>query len=289
MTTHDDVPDWHGRHLVGPDGGRIGKIDELYADDETGRPTWATVHTGLLGRRTSFVPIAEARAAGADVQVPFDAGLVKDAPGIDPGGRLTPEEEDRLYRHYGTTAPGPAGRVGTDDVRAPAGDADRRDDASAVEHPPGRPDGPSVAAGGHDEDRAGHDEPLATRGTPAGSRTDDDAMTLSEEQVHVGTQELPATKVRMRKVTVTEHVQMTVPVTREEVRLEEVPADAPDDPDGIGDGEVTLRQQVPVVEKETVDRERVRVGKERQVDDVPVTEQVRREEVSLEHEPPPRD
>lgn len=111
-------------------------------------------------------------------------------------------------------------------------------------------------------------------------------MTLSEEQVRVGTRELPATKVRMRKVTITEDVTVTVPVTHEEVRLEEVPIDAPDVDDALpANAEVTLRREVPVVEKATVESERVRLGKDRVTDHVEVTEPVRREEIDLDHAP----
>ncbi|CAB4892941.1 unannotated protein [freshwater metagenome] len=255
MPTIDEVRAWRGRHVIGNDGHKIGTIDELYADDETGSPAWALVHTGLFGRKSSFLPISDATQDGDDVRVPFDKTFVKDAPGIDPDGHLSPAEEDELFRYYGRPA-------------APQ-DAD-----------PQHPD-ESVA---QDVAPAGHVEQAETPGgLPGRARDVDGAMTLSEEQVEVGTRELPAMKVRMRKVTVTENVQMTVPVTREEVRLEEVPFDAPDDPDTLPDGEVTLRHEVPVVQTRTVDSERVRLEKDRVTDQVEITEPVRREEVDVHH------
>lgn len=249
MPTHDEIRTWRGRHVIGDDGHKIGTIDELYADDQTGEPTWALVHTGLFGRKASFLPIADARLVDEDVHVPLSKNLVKDAPGIDPDSHLTAEEETELFRYYGRPT------TQTDDTRP------HQREAPVKGTVPEPRETPTAAAG-----------------------VDDGAMTLSEEQVQVGTRELPATKVRMRKVTVTEDVTMTVPVTREEVVLEEVPIDTPDDPDALpADGEVTLRSEVPVIEKATVDTERVRLGKDRVTDQVEVTEPVRREEVDVEH------
>ncbi|CAB4915822.1 unannotated protein [freshwater metagenome] len=264
MPTIDEVRSWRGRHVVGDDGHKIGTIDELYADDQTGTPAWALVHTGLFGRKSLFLPIADATLDGDDVRVPFDKAFVKDAPGIEPDGHLTAHEEDQLFRYYGrpTTTHDDTHRHADGGVTPAAA----RTTQSTSENQTG-PAGPVQAPGG----------------LPGRARDVDGAMTLSEEQVHVGTRELPATKVRMRKVTVTEDVQMTVPVTREEVRLEEVPIDAPDDPDTLTDGEVTLRHEVPVVQTRTVDSERVRLEKDRVTEQVQVTEPARREEIDVQH------
>jgi hypothetical protein len=92
--------DWRGRTVVDRDGDKIGTFDELYLDDSD-RPAWGAVTTGLLGMRQTFVPLSEARADGDVLQIPFEKERVKDAPSIDPDAQLSPEEEDLLYRHYG--------------------------------------------------------------------------------------------------------------------------------------------------------------------------------------------
>src|SRR6476661_9890096 len=89
-----------GGHVVGSDGTKIGSIGQLYADDETGEPTWVTVKTGLFGTSQSFVPVDGARVDGDDLVVPYTKDHVKDAPRVDTDGHLEPEEEDRLYTHY---------------------------------------------------------------------------------------------------------------------------------------------------------------------------------------------
>ena len=90
-----------GKTMYGEGEDKLGRVDVLYADREDGDPTFATVHTGLVGGRTSFVPLAQAELRGEDVYVPYSKDLVKDAPQIDPDAELSPEEEQRLYQHYG--------------------------------------------------------------------------------------------------------------------------------------------------------------------------------------------
>ena len=99
--TQEAVGSWRGRHAVDSDGDKIGSIDEIYMDAETGKPEWLAVSTGLFGSKVSFVPIAEASEANGDVRVPYDKQQVKDAPNAEADGELSQEEEAALYGHYG--------------------------------------------------------------------------------------------------------------------------------------------------------------------------------------------
>ncbi|GAA3404848.1 hypothetical protein GCM10018951_29140 [Pseudarthrobacter polychromogenes] len=89
-----------GGNVIGSDGEKIGSIGQLYADDDTGEPTWVTVKTGLFGTSQSFIPVEGAHSQGDDLVVPYTKEHVKDAPRVDVDGHLTPEEEDRLYTYY---------------------------------------------------------------------------------------------------------------------------------------------------------------------------------------------
>ena len=111
--------------------------------------------------------------------------------------------------------------------------------------------------------------------------TPDDAMTRSEERLVATTRREPVRRVRLRKYQVTEERQVTVPVTREEVRLEEVPADAPPEP---ADGPVVLHAERPVVTTETVPVERVRLAKATVRGEETVTGTVRKERIDLEEQ-----
>ena len=119
--------------------------------------------------------------------------------------------------------------------------------------------------------------------------TTDDAMTRSEEELGVGKTRREKGRARLKKYVVTEQVQQTVPVQREEVRLETEPiTDANVDRATAGpdisdeEHEVVLHEEEPVVEKRAVPKERVRLAKETVTDDAQVSEQVRKERIQQE-------
>jgi len=138
-----------------------------------------------------------------------------------------------------------------------------------------------------------YDEPGPDRadihGSDAPDRTDDDAMTRSEERLVPHTRTEQTGKARLRKYTVTEEQQVSVPVTREEVRLEQEPAPgtttrgAEDHPAGP-DPEMTLWAERPVVTTEAVPVERVRMRKETVAGTETVSGEVRKERIDLEDE-----
>src|SRR3712207_5616944 len=101
MITETQIQQVIGTTAVDADGDKLGKVGEVYLDDETGRPEWATVHTGLFGTKETFVPLAQAELSGDQLRFPYDKSKVKDAPKIDTDGHLSPQEEQELYRYYG--------------------------------------------------------------------------------------------------------------------------------------------------------------------------------------------
>src|SRR3954466_9845663 len=101
MLTDDQIDTIPGTDVYGTDGSKIGRAGTVYVDDETGKPEWTTVHTGLFGMRESFLPISTAEIRDERVYVPYSKEQVKDAPSVDPdGGHLSLQEEQRLYEHY---------------------------------------------------------------------------------------------------------------------------------------------------------------------------------------------
>jgi sporulation protein YlmC with PRC-barrel domain len=132
---------WLGRVMVDRDSNKIGEVVDIYLDNETSRPEWAVVRTGLFGMRSTFVPLADAREVGDELQVPYRRVQVKAAPNIEPDGQLSEAEEAELYRHYGldydTVAldnSAPAGQTRAE----PAGQTDepqRHDQAGATTTP----------------------------------------------------------------------------------------------------------------------------------------------------------
>jgi uncharacterized protein (TIGR02271 family) len=226
--------EWRGRNVVTSDGDKIGTLEEVYLDTDSGQPEWATVRTGLFGAQHTFVPLVEVEHRRGEIVVPYTKDQVKGAPSVDPDGQLSHEDEDRLYDHYGVGGSRPVGR----DVSGP---------------------------------------------------TTDDAMTRSEEELRVGTAQRERGRARLRKYVVTEEVQQTVPVQREEIRVEREPiTDANVDQALNGpeiseeEHEVVLHEEEPVVEKRTVPKERVRMGKETRTDEAQVSEEVRKEQIEAD-------
>jgi uncharacterized protein (TIGR02271 family) len=256
MPNIDTVRSWQGRTMVDRDGDRVGNIDAIYVDDQTGEPEWALVTTGLFGTGSTFVPIAQATARGDQVQVPYEKQRVKDAPNMDPDGHLSEQEEQELWRHYGLEYGG---------------------------------DGAAGTTGDTDTARATTYEDRDTVGRDVSGPTTDDAMTRSEEELQVGTQTRERGRARLRKYVVTETQQVTVPVQREQVRVEREPiTDANLEAATSGpaiseeEHEVTLHEEEPVVEKRAVPRERVRLDTETVTDERQVAEEVRKEQIEVE-------
>jgi len=267
-----------GGNVVGSDGTKIGSIGQLYADDDTGEPTWVTVKTGLFGTSESFVPVEGAHNQGEDLVVPYTKEHVKDAPRVDADGHLTPEEEDRLYTYYERGA-----RTYTEARSGTAGDVDFQGDADLNAGTP---------TAGITGDRDTVDRDTSARGAvghDTSGPTTDDAMTRSEEQLHVGKEREATGRVRLRKYVTTENVTKTIPVEREEVRIEREPitdanrGSALSGPDiSEEEHEVILHEERPVVEKEAVPVERVRLDKDVVRDDVTVNEEVRKENIETD-------
>jgi uncharacterized protein (TIGR02271 family) len=114
-------------------------------------------------------------------------------------------------------------------------------------------------------------------------------MTRSEEELSVGKESRQTGVARLKKYVVTEDVQTTVPVEREEVRVEREPItdenveQAMSGPDITeSEHEVTLHQEEPVVEKRTVPKERVQLSKDKVTEEREVSEEVRKERIETE-------
>jgi sporulation protein YlmC with PRC-barrel domain len=97
----DRMLQFRGQQLAGSDGDKLGLVEEIYLDADSGEPEWALVHTGLFGSKRTFVPLAGATEADGQLHVPHEKATVKDAPHVEPDGLLSKDEEAALYRHYG--------------------------------------------------------------------------------------------------------------------------------------------------------------------------------------------
>jgi uncharacterized protein (TIGR02271 family) len=262
-----------GMTVTGRQGEKLGKVDGLFLDNDTQRPEWAAVRTGLFGTHISLVPLATAEMAGDELRVPFDKDALRDAPHHDPERELSAEEEKRLFEHYGVSYGGSSVTAQTDGGAGQAATT-------------GGGAGRAATAGrdGYEDDRA-----RGAVGQDTSGPTTDDAMTRSEERMRVGTETTEAGRARLRKYVVTEHVTQTVPVSHEEVRIEREPitesnVDAATDGPAISEEEheVTLHAERPVTQTEAVPVERVRLGKETVTEQKQVSGEVRKEQIEAD-------
>jgi uncharacterized protein (TIGR02271 family) len=263
MPDISQIQAWEGRDLIDRDGDKIGSIGDIYLDAETGRPEWIAVNTGLFGSKVNFVPTAEASTSGDDVRVPYEKSHVKDSPNVEADGALSQEEEQRLYAHYGLDY------------------TERTSDTGLAEQ--GSPGRQGVTGAGAELREGG------TVGRDVSGPETDDAMTRSEEELDVGVRSRESGRVRLRKYIVTEPMERTVQVQREEVRLEREPiTDANRDAAMAGgdlteeEHEVTLHSEEPVVEKRVVPKERVRLDRDTVSEEAQVDEQLRKERIETE-------
>ena len=131
----------------------------------------------------------------------------------------------------------------------------------------------------------------ADAGTRPGTKdvTAGEAMVRSEEELHVTTERRAVERVRLRKHVVTEYVEQTVPVRREELRLERE-AITGQNAEGTGEDpeladeahEIILYAEEVVIEKRVVPRERVRISKELITEERVVAEELRKERIETD-------
>ena len=258
MTNATEFQQWIGHNAVDSDDNKIGKIGQIYLDDRSGAPTWVTVSTGMFGSKESFAPLYGCSASGDDLKLTVSKQMVKDAPSVDADGRIDDDEANRLYTHY-------QGLLGPSRDGGDAGREGGRD------------------AGDTREDLAGKS---GVQGRDTSGPTTDEAMTRSEERLHVGTESVQTGRARLRKYIVEEQVTQTVPVRHEEVRIEREPITDANRGDAVAgaelseeEHEVTLHAERPVVSKETTPVERVKIATDSVSGEQRVEETVRKEQI----------
>ena len=309
MLSEQDARDAIGTTAYSTEGDKLGKVGQLFLDDETGNPEFITVNTGLFGNNESFIPVQDATRDGDRLVLPFSKDKVKEAPNVDTDdGHLDRADEQKLYEYYGrsygsessntsgrqdvTTGTRGTDTTGTDTTGTYAGDTyagtagtGRTGDTWGPDHDPN--DGGDHT--GHDHGNLGDVGDRGTVGHDTSGPTTDDAMTRSEEKLHVDTARQETGRARLRKYVTTEQETVTVPVKKERAVLETEPitdgnvGSATGGPDiSEEEHEVVLSEERVQVSKTTEPVERVRLGTETVTEDETVTEEVRKEHIETD-------
>ena len=246
MTTTDftNVQEWRGCTVTDRNGDKIGKLDEIYLDEQTGRPEWALVNTGLFGFRSTFVPLSGATPNNDNVIVEWDKEQVQDAPSVEADGELSPDEEAQLYRHYGL------------------------DYSQGTDTATGRDTGQDTSGPNTDDAMTRSEEELRVGKTEQESGRVRLRKYVVTEQVQ---QTIPVRKevARVEREPVTEgNVDQAL--------------DGPAISDE--EHEMVLNEEQPVVEKKAVPKERVRLEKDVVTDERQISEEVRKERIDADGE-----
>lgn len=155
---------------------------------------------------------------------------------------------------------------------------------------PGAATGETAARAMHTAGTSDATPAPTTARTQGGTHTHDEGGTpwvvRSEERLRVGTEQYEAARVRLRKYIVTEEATMTVPLKREEIRIEVEPISSPVRLEAEGvpfqeqSVELVAHEELAVLSKETVPVERVSMRTVEVAGRTTVREEVRKERIA---------
>ena len=264
-----------GYTVYDPDGDKIGKVDDLFLD-ENDQPEYLGVKMGFLGTKSTLIPweMVEVREADSSLIVSADDGHVKHGPTFDDDREITPEFESEVYSHYGLQ------RTGSTEERGAYADY-------SSETTGGGSAGPGMAMGDTESGEFREHPPAEEGVSGEGSDLDDrDELRVqrTEEELAAGTREVEAGAMRVRKRVRTDREQIEVPTRHEEVSVERVPVSGEATEAQVGEDEVVVpvTEEEVVVSKRPVVKEEIRIRKDVVEDTEVVEEDVRREEIDVE-------
>jgi hypothetical protein len=255
-------------------GDKLGDVNEVFVDDDSGQPTFVDVNHGLFGMGNSLVPLRGHSIDGNNLTLAFPKDRIKDAPDFDTDKPLTPDQQTEIYEHYGISGASHVdGYTGGErpETTTDTADTDTHTDGDATDTDAGAgiagagAAGAGVAGAGvagaaantsdfsSDNERPHPDFSDNVREHDAGAsstHTTDipgntaaetaavgstdvtenaatthttDAPETAGAQSGVDSSGVPAGETRLRKYVVTETQTVEVPVTHEEIRVEQVP------------------------------------------------------------------
>src|SRR4029079_13851189 len=100
-----EISDWRELDVVSSDGGPVGKLIDVYVNDETGDAEFLLVASGFLHNRLHLAPTDGATRSADTVTLGVTKEAVEHAPHIAADGDLTSEEEAQASHDHGTQPP----------------------------------------------------------------------------------------------------------------------------------------------------------------------------------------
>src|ERR687897_562959 len=230
-----------GYTVVDPSGEKIGKVDDLFLD-ENDQPEYFGVKIGFLGTSSTLIPvdITTTDHERGIIEVSQPKSIVQDGPAFDDDREITPEYENEVRSYYGLSAV-----TSTEDRGTYSGYSGEVGSGMSM----------GDTETGEFREHAADDEGVhQSRGDDL---EDEDELRVqrSEEELRAGTREREAGAMKVRKRVRTDREQIEVPTKHEEVTVERVPVEGEATEAQIGEDEV---EDTEVVE-EDVRREEIDV------------------------------
>jgi len=285
--------DQAGEKLVGYDaidsqGKKLGSVDVVYLDTDTGTPEFYGIKTGWL-HGISVVPAAQAQIdeSNQTIRLPYESDKIKAAPDLGNDSEVSVGEERRLFEYYGLSAGTTAGMYNADYNTSNMNTANANmTNANMTDVNMANANAADMNSANMNRNAAPTDlNDRSLRDTRGLAGQEDVSVPLTEERISVGKRQVESGHVRLRKVVRTEHATVPVELRREDVIVERVPADraaAPGEAFQEKVIDVGVVREEPVVQKEAYVTGEVRVRKTAETETRNVEGDVRKEDVVME-------
>jgi hypothetical protein len=97
----ENIKDRQGKDVLDPEGETIGEVEDVYFDIETDEPRFLRVKARWPRHRVALIPVAGVTASPEHLTVVVTKDMAKKGPAMEPGGELTADIEEKLFRYYG--------------------------------------------------------------------------------------------------------------------------------------------------------------------------------------------
>jgi len=252
--------------VVDRDGDKVGTVNDLWPSETSSGYSFIGVHTGWFMGKNHVVP-ADGMTIDHDeriVRLPLTAAAIKSAPDFNVSGDIDENDQLRIRSHYGVTKP--------------TSSATSRSTPAST-----------GLTGANTAPTTGVTTGMNTgTGKAAVTSTSDTVdIPLREERVKVGTREVQAGSIRLRRIVRTETVNVPVELRSEDVVIERVAGErGSGGTEDISEKEIVIpvSRQEPVVQKTTEVSGVVRARKTASKETQQVQETVRKEDVQVDRD-----
>jgi sporulation protein YlmC with PRC-barrel domain len=114
--SHEQLRELVGHEVHDRDGKKVGYVDLIFVDTDTGKPEWMGVWNGLPRGKRHLAPLVGIRREKDEIILPWTKEQVESAPTYDeeddrgifdgePHFGISGEKEEQALRHYGLERP----------------------------------------------------------------------------------------------------------------------------------------------------------------------------------------